>query len=241
MQGLKRRSTVLGNDIGSFGPIRRIRHKASLLSSKGLTLTNSDIPVSINSSGIDVVQQPSSSMQKPILTGEVKHSRTKWSAENDHTMPSSSFPPLPSKSSEMASKILQQVDKMVSPKEKSSVPRLPHVNDNSPSKLSSSMLRGQALRSMETVDSSKLLDNLHDNELNGTLRSLSASTQKLTSKVSKVENGLKPVSPNDGLIPAVTGSDSPVPRNQVISIGKSRDSFDPPSKKRAFCMSAHEV
>jgi hypothetical protein len=113
----------------------------------------------------------------------------------------------------MASKILQQVDKMVSPKEKPSVLRLPHVNDNSPSKLSSSMLRGQALRSMETVDSSKLLDNLHDNELNGTLRSLSASTQKLTSKVSKVENGLKSVSPNDGLIPAVTGSDSPVPRN----------------------------
>lgn len=241
MQGLKRRSTVLENDIGSFGPIRRIRHKASLLSSKGLTLTNSDIPVSINSGGIDVVQQPSSSMQKPILTGEVKHSRTESSAENDHTMPNSSFPPLPSKSSEMASKILQQVDKMVSPKEKSSVLRLPHVSDNSPSKLSSSMLRGQALRSMETVDSSKLLDNLHDNELNGTLRSLSASNQKLTSKISKVENGLKPVSPNDGLIPAVTGSDSPVPRNQVISIGKSRDSSDPPSKKRAFCMSAHEV
>jgi len=240
LQGLKRRSTVLGNDIGSFGPIRRIRHKASLLSSKGLTLTNSDIPVSITSSGIVAVQQPSSSMQKPIMTGEVKHSRTKSSAENDHTMPSSSFPPLPSKSSEMASKILQQVDKMVSPKEKSSVLRLPHVNDNSPSKLSSSMLRGQALRSMETVDSSKLLDNLHDNELNGT-RSLSASAQKLTSKVSKVENGLKPVSPNDGLIPAATGSDSPVPRNQVISFGKSRDSSDPPSKKRAFCMSAHEV
>jgi hypothetical protein len=94
---------------------------------------------------------------------------------------------------------------------------------------------------METVDSSKLLDNVQDNELDGTLRSLSASAQKLTSKRSKMENGQKPVSLNNGLIPAVTSSDSTVPRNQVMSIGKSEDSSDLPSKKRAFCMSAHEV
>jgi hypothetical protein len=94
---------------------------------------------------------------------------------------------------------------------------------------------------METVDSSKLLDNVQDNELDGTLRSLSASAQKLTSKRSKMENGQKPVSLNNGLIPAVTSSDSTVPRNQVMSIGKSEDFSDPPSKKRAFCMSAHEV
>ncbi|CAJ2673569.1 unnamed protein product [Trifolium pratense] len=242
--GLKRRSSVLGNDIGSLGPIRRIRHKANLLSSKGLTLTHSDSPLPITSSGVGIInaaQQSSLSMQKPILSGEVKHSHSKSSAENeDDTMPSSSFPPLPSKSSEMASKILQQLDKMVSPKEKSSILRMPNVNDKSPTKLSSSMLRGQALRSMETVDSSKLLDSVQDNELDHTLRSLSASAQKLTSKRSKMENGLKPVSLNNGLIPAVTGSDSTVPRNQVMSIGKSEVSSDPPSKKRAFCMSAHE-
>ncbi|XP_045816724.1 nuclear pore complex protein NUP1 isoform X3 [Trifolium pratense] len=242
--GLKRRSSVLGNDIGSLGPIRRIRHKANLLSSKGLTLTHSDSPLPITSSGVGIInaaQQSSLSMQKPILSGEVKHSHSKSSAENeDDTMPSSSFPPLPSKSSEMASKILQQLDKMVSPKEKSSILRMPNVNDKSPTKLSSSMLRGQALRSMETVDSSKLLDSVQDNELDDTLRSLSASAQKLTSKRSKMENGLKPVSLNNGLIPAVTGSDSTVPRNQVMSIGKSEVSSDPPSKKRAFCMSAHE-
>jgi hypothetical protein len=181
-------------------------------------------------------------MPKPILSGEVNHSHSKLSAENeDDTMPSSSFPPLPSKSSEMASKILQQLDKVVSPKEKLSVLRMPNVNDKSPTKLSSSMLRGQALRSMETVDSSKLLDNVQDNELDGTLRSLSASAQKLTSKRSKMENGQKPVSLNNGLIPAVTSSDSTVPRNQVMSIGKSEGSSVLPSKKRAFCMSAHEV
>ncbi|CAI8601997.1 unnamed protein product [Vicia faba] len=241
--GLKRRSSVLGNDIGSFGRIRRIRHKSNLLSSKGLTLTHSNNPLSITSSGAgsDTAQQPSSFMQKPTQSDQVNYIHSKSPRENvGDTMPSSSFPPLPSKSSEMASKILQQLDNMVSPKEKSSVLRLPNVNDKSPTKLSSSMLRGQALRSMEAVDSSKLLDNVKDNELDGTLKSLSASTQKLTSKINKVENGQKPVSLNGGLTPEVTGSDSTVPRNQVISIGKSGDSSDPPSKKWAFRMSAHE-
>ncbi|CAL5206779.1 unnamed protein product [Lathyrus oleraceus] len=241
--GLKRRSSVLGNDIGSFGRIRRIRHKSNLISSKGLTLTHSDSPLSITSRGVgsNTAQQPSSFMQKPILSDEVNYSHSKSPPENvGDTMPSSNFPPLPSKSSEMASKILQQLDNMVSPKEKSSVLRLPNVNDKSPTKLSSSMLRGQALRSMETVDSSKLLDNVKDNKLDGTLKSLSASSQKLTSKINKVENGLKPVSPNGGLTPEVTGSDSTVPNNQVISIGKSEDSSDPPSKTWAFRMSAHE-
>ncbi|XP_061358402.1 nuclear pore complex protein NUP1-like isoform X1 [Gastrolobium bilobum] len=107
-RALKRRSSVLDNDIRSFGPIRRIRHKCNLLS-KGLTLPHSGAPLSIarNRVGIDAAQQPSSSMQKPILLGEVKHRHTKLSAENvDDTMPSTSFPPLSSKSSEMASKIL---------------------------------------------------------------------------------------------------------------------------------------
>lgn len=250
MQALKRRSSVLDNDIGSFGPIRRIRQKSNLLPSKGLTLPLSGSSLSITRSGVgvDAAGQPSSSMQKAILLSEVKHSHTKFSAENvDDTMPTTSFPPLPSKSSEMASKILQQLDKLVSPKGKSSELRLPTLNDKSPTKLSSSMLRGQALRSVETVDSSKLLDNIRDNELNGTPGNLPVS-QKLTSKADKVENGpSKLVLPNDGLVPTVTDAHATVPRNQVISIVKSGDSSmtepfsNPPQKKRAFRMSAHEV
>ncbi|XP_061353701.1 nuclear pore complex protein NUP1 isoform X13 [Gastrolobium bilobum] len=241
-QALKRRSSLLDNDIGSFGPIRRMPHKSNLLSSKGLTLPHSGAPLSIarNRVGIDAAQQPSSSMQKPILLGEVKHSHTKLSAKNvDDTMPSTGFPPISSKSSEMASKILQQLDNLVSPKEKSLEPRLPIMNDKSPTKLSSSMLQGQALRSMETVDSSKFLDNIRDNELGGTLGNLSASAQKLTSKIDKVENGpLKLAAPTD--------TDATVPRNQVVSIVKAGDSSvtNPvsyhPQKKRAFHMSAHE-
>ncbi|OIW01468.1 hypothetical protein TanjilG_19394 [Lupinus angustifolius] len=246
---LKRRSSVLQNDIGSFGPIRRIRHKSNLLSSKGLALHHSDSPLSIarSSDGTDTAQQPSYSTQKPILLGEVKQSHMKLSAENiDDRKPTASFPPLPSRSSEMASKILQQLDKLVSPKEKSFESRLSILNDKSPMKLSSSMLRGQALRSMETVDSSKFLDNIQENELDGTLGNSSASAEKLSSQIDKVENGpLKLVASTDGSVSVINDADATVQRQQVISIAKLGHSsltkpISYPHKKRAFHISAHE-
>lgn len=219
LQAVKRRSSVLDSDIGSAGPVRRIRQK--------------------------------SCMRKPILLDEVQHSHMKLSKEIvDDITPSSSFPPLPSKSNEMASKIRHQLDKFVSPKEKSSELRLPILNDNSPTKLLPSMLRGQALRSMETVDSSKLLDNIHGNKLDGPFGNLSPTVQnqKLYSQRDKVENSpLKFGAPSDGLLPPVTTADATNPRNQVLSSAKSGVSImiesvsDPPQKKRAFCMSAHEV
>lgn len=235
LQLLKRRSSVLDNDIGSFGPIRRIRHKSNLLSSNRLTSSHLGNPHSIDRSvvGTDAAQQPSSSMQKPNLLGEVRHTHSKLSAETvDNTMPSTSIPPLPSKSSEMASKILQQLDKLVSPKEKS------------PTKLSSSMLRGQALRSMETVDSSKFLDNIRDNELDGTLKNMSAGAPRLKSKIDETENGSsKLVASTDATVDA----NATVPRKQDISILKSGDSsgkkagYHSPQKNKAFHMSAPEV
>ncbi|KAE9621169.1 hypothetical protein Lalb_Chr01g0010681 [Lupinus albus] len=241
---LKRRSSVLYNDIGSVGPIRRIRHKSNLLSSKGLALPHSGSSLFISRSrvGVDAAQQPSSSMQRPVLLDEVKHSHMKLSAENIDV----SFPPLPSRSSEMASKMLQQLDKSVSLEEKSSELRLPTLKATSSMKLSSSMLRGQALRSMETVDSSKFLDNIQDNELYGTIGNSSASAEKLTSQIDKVENDpLKLIAPIDGPVPIVTIADATVPRKQVINIAKSGDSsmarpVSYSQKKRAFHMSVHE-
>lgn len=243
LQVVKRRNLALDNDIGSVGPIRRVRHKSNLLYSKGssLPLSGSSLSISRSGLGIDAAQQPSSSMQNHM----------KLSEENvDGTRPSMSFPPLPSKSSEMASKILQQLDKLVSPKEKSSESRLPIANGNSSMKLSPSMLRGQALRSMEMADSSKLLDNIQGNKLDGTFGNLSASAQnqKLISQRDNVENGpLKLVAPTNELVPVVTTTDATKPRNQILSGEKSVDSFMiksvsyPPQKKRAFHMSAHEV
>ena len=112
---VKHRSSVLDNDIGSVGPVRRIRQKSNLLYSIGSCSPISGSSSSVARGGMvkDAAQQPLSSMQKPAK-------------ENvDDIIPSSSFPSLPSKSSEVASKILHQLDKLVSPKEKSSELRLP--------------------------------------------------------------------------------------------------------------------
>ncbi|KAL2324993.1 hypothetical protein Fmac_024051 [Flemingia macrophylla] len=243
---VKRRSSVLDNDIGSVGPVRRIRQKSNL---SCLPISGSSLSIARSGIVIDAAQQHSSSMQNSILLKEVKHNHVKLSKQNvDDVIPSSSFSPFPSESSKMASKILHQLDKFVSPKEKSSELRLPNVHDNSPTKLSHSMLRGQALRSMEIVDSSKLLDSIHGNKLDGQFGKFSASAQnqKLNSQGDRVENGsLKLVAPSDGLLPLTT-EDATNPRNQVLSSAKSGDSFmaksvsDPPQKKRAFHMSAHE-
>lgn len=217
----------MDNDIGSVGPIRRIRQKSNLLISRGLNSSVSDSPLSMVKRGFhaDSAQQPLSIMQKP--------------SENiDDTKPSTNLPLLSSKSSDMASKILQQLDKLVSPKEK-----LPAVSNKSPTKMSPSMLRGQALRSMETVDSSKLLDSIEDNNA-GLNVNLSADAEKLTSAKDKLENGsLKSVAASA----SVTEAEATMRRKEIVSSANSVDSSMiksgsfPPQKRRAFHMSAHEV
>jgi hypothetical protein len=219
LQGIKRRNLAVDNNIGSVGPIRRVRHKSNLLYSKGSSspLSGSALSVYRNGSDVDTAKQPSSSLRKPVLPDEVKHK----SEENvNGTKASTSFPPFPSKSNEMATKILQQLDKLVSPKEKSSESRLPAMSDSSSMKLSPSMLRGQALRSMEMVDASKSPDSLQGNKMGGTFENSSpgAQNQKSISHGEKDENG---------------------PLKLVASSIKSVS--HPTQKKRSFHMSAHEV
>jgi hypothetical protein len=152
-------------------------------------------------------------LRKPVLPDEVKHK----SQENvNGTKASTSLPPFSSKSNEMATKILQQLDKLVSPKEKSSESRLPAMSDSSSMKLSPSMLRGQALRSMEMVDASKSPDSLQGNKNS----SPGAQNQKSISHGEKDENG---------------------PLKLVASSIKSVSVSHPTQKKRSFHMSAHEV
>ncbi|KAL1061075.1 hypothetical protein V6Z11_1Z047000 [Gossypium hirsutum] len=129
---LKRRSSVLDNDIGSVGPIRRIRQKSNLFSSRNLTLPASAAPLSVH-----VVGTSSAGLDTLAETG-------------GNSSPGISFTTVPSKSSQMASKIFQQLEMLVYPGEKS------------PSMLSPSMLRGQARKNLSNVDSSKFLENVHD-------------------------------------------------------------------------------
>ncbi|XP_059444221.1 nuclear pore complex protein NUP1 isoform X2 [Corylus avellana] len=250
---LKRRSSVLDNDLGSVGPIRRIRHKPNLLSSRGLSFPVSGSPVSIRGTGVgpSAAQYPSSSVQKPFLFVESnKGNLTRMSTENGDSMPTTSFPPVSSKSSEMASKILQQLEKLVSPKEKSSELKLGSVRDSSPTKLSPSMLHGKALRSLETVESPKFLENGRDGNKLVTLFDtvLPDALDTTSQKQKKVEeNGpLRLVAPGDRSLPMVNNIDYKAPKKDTSPSGKTADSAlmnfvtHPSQKKRAFQMSAHE-
>ncbi|XP_022747857.1 nuclear pore complex protein NUP1-like [Durio zibethinus] len=218
---LKHRSSVLDNDIGSIGPIRRIRQKSNLLYSKTLSLPSSAGPLythvaSTSSAGLDAI-------------GE----------NGDNSTPGTSFTPVPSKSSEMASKILQQLDKLISPEEKS------------PTKLSPSMLRGQALKSLENVDSSKFLEDMNENDkLSASHTALPDIRDCMSHKHDKVkENGSTTlVALPDKSDPAVNGVDTDSLMKDVNEPSvKAADSTVVKSvvqlsqqKRWAFQMSAHE-
>ncbi|CAN1298128.1 Nuclear pore complex protein NUP1 [Linum perenne] len=148
---LKRRSSVLDNDIESSSPIRRIRQKANLMSSAAVsargTRTNLDAE-----GQLALTSKPATEDEQPKENG-------------DYSMQISGSTPVSSKSSEMASKILQQLDVMVSSKEKS------------PAKLSPSMLHGQALRSLEKIDSSKFFGSVQNTKANSRNAGMSDGAQ----------------------------------------------------------------
>lgn len=241
MQTLKRRSSVLESDIGSVGPIRRIRQKPNLLSSKMLSLPAAGDPSTQHATAtLNDDKNPSSSMQKPLLLGEPKNTLARMARENgDNSIPSTSSTPIPSKSSEVASKILQQLDKLVASKEKS------------PMNLSSSMLRGPALKSLENVDSSILLEKVQENNKSDgptetSLPDARDSTSRLRDKVE--ENGpTTPISPVDKPKSSMNSSNISVTIKDFVPSTKLTDSavknsgHAHPLKKRAFQMSAHEV
>ncbi|XWS57109.1 hypothetical protein CRYUN_Cryun09bG0143300 [Craigia yunnanensis] len=217
---LKRRGSVLDNDIGSIGPIRQIRQNPNMLSSKNLGLPASAGPLSIliagtSSAGLDAL------------------------AENgDNSTPGTSFTPVPSKSSKMASKLLQQLDKLVTPEEKS------------PTKLSPSVLRGQALKSLENIDSLKIFEIMHDNDkLSGSHSALPDIRYSKSHKRDKVkENGSSTsVVLFDKSVPAVNGVDTDSLMKNNNEPVKAADSTViksvvklPQQKRWAFQMSAHE-
>lgn len=212
---LKRRISVLDNDIGSIGPIRRIRQKPNLLSPKNLTLRVSTSPLSVTS------------VEKPHSLIEQKHGLTKISTENgDKNISSTSLAPVPSQSAEMAEKILQQLDKLVpSPKDKSTT-----LREKSPSKLTPSMLHGQALRSLENIASppKSLFNTLGYHKTD--------STSEKQDKT-KDDGPFKFAVPSDRLTPEMNGVNSLVSTNSAI--GNSVH-CPPAPKKRAFQMSAQE-
>ncbi|KAL9675901.1 hypothetical protein QQ045_004109 [Rhodiola kirilowii] len=139
---LKRQSYVLDDDISSIGPVRRIRQKHGLLSSQRLT-------GSVGGSS-------------PVIgSGVLSNYRSKDAGIGSR---GANFMSVPSQSSDVAQKILQQLDKLSPPpKEKSSDRKSMQPPRKSTFTLTSDMLSGQALRSLEKIDSSKFIEASQEN------------------------------------------------------------------------------
>uniref|UniRef100_A0A7N0U583 Nuclear pore complex protein NUP1-like n=1 Tax=Kalanchoe fedtschenkoi TaxID=63787 RepID=A0A7N0U583_KALFE len=205
--GLKRRSSALDNEIGSVGPVRRIRQKPGLLSTQTLTGT---------ASGSFPVKE----------SGAVLNH---FSQDVGNRTPGANFMSVPSQSSEVAQKILQQLDKLApSPKEKSSEWKLKQPPGKSPFTLTPDMLTGQALRSLEKIDSSKFLESpLWNNKLSDSVQRATTNVDYtiLNSKNELEENGSKKLTSMSNINSEIVthSSDRPLAKN-----------------KRAFQIIAHE-
>ncbi|XP_071725192.1 nuclear pore complex protein NUP1-like [Rutidosis leptorrhynchoides] len=227
---LKRRNSFLENDIGSAGPMRRIRQKSNLLPAKNLCAPDSGFPLPRKIG-------PSSSVLKPVSLDESKHSLSRSNIENCVYSSGTSFNRVPSQSSEMATRILEQLDKLVSPKEKS------------PHKLSSSMLRGPPLKSLENIDSAYAMKNaFNDGKKDGVLSNSLSDTrdvileksnlddngprnyQDLHGKTISLANGVNTTDINKDILPAARNAESGVVKPV------SRDH----PQKNAFKMNAQE-
>ncbi|KAI8563335.1 hypothetical protein RHMOL_Rhmol03G0104200 [Rhododendron molle] len=240
---LKRRISTLEDDIGSTTPIRRLRQKTSLSTPQNLSLPVYRSLLSSRGTGLgsNGAQPLISFNQKPFPIEEPQY-RTLHTENKDNSNPSTSYTPIPSKSSEMAKRILEQLEKLV-PKEK------PSEGDKSPSKLTPSMLRGQALRSLEYVDSSKILQNaLESHKLEELCDTSQLDARETTSqKQDKIEeNGPeKFIVSHETLAPVgicgtmVSVNDSVAGVHTAGSV-VTATATQPPQKKWAFHMSADE-
>ncbi|XP_031108057.1 nuclear pore complex protein NUP1 isoform X2 [Ipomoea triloba] len=225
---LKRTSSVLDDDLGSIGPIRRIKQKSNLLYNNGAYLPTRRVGVVSAASKHQLFQT-----QEKSKTLEKSH---------DGATPSTSRFLVPTKSSETAAKILEHIDKL-SPKEKPSESKRFAIKDKSPTKLTTNMLHGQALRSLEHLDSSRLLQSASnayepDTRANATLPD--ASDSKLPKHGSVLEN--RPMNFVDTVNHVANREVTFSERDAPASADSIHPKFAalPPEKKCAFKMSAPE-
>ncbi|KAL3649696.1 hypothetical protein CASFOL_006099 [Castilleja foliolosa] len=232
---LKRRSTVLEDELGFEGSLRRTRQKSNLLAS-GIYHSTHGVVIG------------SHAKQKLPLVGEPSHKSTKDVGQNENeSVPSSSYARAPSKSSsEVATKILQHLEKMT-PKE-SAESKLVAGRENSPLTLTPSMLSGRALRSMDDVNSCKLLlDVQDDHKLGDSSDATVADARDFSKRIQEKaeEHGPKkifdssykwnPVANNDSVVSRKASTCSTSATVSIVKTGAAQ-----PQKKRAFRMSAQE-
>ncbi|KAF5794461.1 hypothetical protein HanXRQr2_Chr08g0328331 [Helianthus annuus] len=212
---LKRRSSVLDDDIGSGGPLRRIRQKANLLSQREK-----------KELGYTTFQQPEDSGQYLLLT-------------NASEPRGSDYASVPTKATQTANKILQHLDKPNSIENKS-LSTLAGMNEKTPNKLRLDMLHGQALRSLEKADSPKLDSSFRDIQK----PVVSELTLQSKSKDKTEENGLRKSTVSSNVLTLVNG-DNDMPdtlknKAPVVEFTYLPSNTEEPQKKHAFQMSAPE-
>ncbi|CAM8967996.1 unnamed protein product [Rhodiola kirilowii] len=206
---LKRQSYVLDDDISSIGPVRRIHQKPSLLSSQRLT-------GSVGGSS-------------PVIgSGVLSNYRSKDAGIGSR---GANFMSVPSQSSDVAQKILQQLDKLSPPpKEKSSDSKSMQPPRKSTFTLTSDMLSGQALRSLEKIDSSKFIEASQENsKASDSVQTETINADYTTSnrKNQLEENGPKKLTKNNSES-TLHSSDRPHDQNKrTFQMSAREDYLDP--------------
>lgn len=204
------------DDIGSGGPVRRIRQKANLLSQGS--------PLSKNTSEF---------RQKLLLRNEADSKSFKAIEENGETSRSSlGYASVPTKSTQMATKILEQLERL-SPKEKSPGSRLTRMSEKSP------------FTPQEKPDSTpKLMSSSEDYKKSESLfpdARESTTTQTQSKGKEKVEeNGPKKFAVPRNVLSTMNGSSGVSIRDNGPTDSTFKLPAEPPQKKR-FQISAHEV
>ncbi|XP_057789258.1 nuclear pore complex protein NUP1-like [Salvia miltiorrhiza] len=217
---LKRRSFVLDDELGSVGPIRRIRQKSNLIAH-----------------GVPHTDRVGSKSDAKLVSSKQKLPLIDVDENTNVSNPSTSYAILPFKSngSEVA------VGRV---KGKSSEANVVSARQKSTFKLTPSMLHGQALRSLEDATSSELLLNVQDDhkiESSAGLLNTHVSTPQDQGKVE--ENGPVETSPSQTYYP-VNNNDSAVSFEASLVRGRTSNDVDnglsQPQNKAAFRMSALE-
>ncbi|KAL8171049.1 hypothetical protein V2J09_022853 [Rumex salicifolius] len=226
---LKRRSSALESDIGSVGPIRRIRQKPNLLYPKTLGLPSSCTP---------------STSATPSGVGEASSSKLHEGRGEKGLF---SNPHVSSQSIEMGQRILQQLEKLTPPKDKYNEKNPGFSGGISSMKLTPAMLSGQARKSLETVESLKYVqgDEVCEKKVDSwdtfreTQDSITNEQDKFYNNSSKVlmnsssnaypENGDARSTDHDVI--GDTNNTAPIVINSTIGV---------PKKSPAFQMSAYE-
>ncbi|GJZ28417.1 hypothetical protein Tco_0573064, partial [Tanacetum coccineum] len=201
----KRRSSVQ-DDLGYGGPMRRIRQKAECCS-QGSSLLK-------HKSKFD------SSAQRLLLSSKPEQKASKAIVKNrEISMRNSGYAFVPTVSTQMASKILEHLERTI-PKEKPSSSRIARTTEKSATKLTSNL----ALGSRDKVESSKFLLSSQNN-------------QKSEGQHRIEENGPQLFAVPLIVLSSVNGNSTAPTTNAPSTLAPPAE---PPQKKPAFQMSAPE-